>query len=147
MNLWDWAGRAYAAPGVEAVCLRLQDRFGQSVSYLLWAAWTAAEGRPLDDALVGRAAARAFLGETEALRPLRAARRAAEGERRAALKRQELAAERRLLEALETMTPAPGPAPLGLAETLGRAAAAWPTPAPRDELDLLSRIFAEPGSC
>jgi uncharacterized protein (TIGR02444 family) len=147
VSLWDRAGGAYAAPGAEAACLRLQDQFGQSVSYLLWAAWAAAEGRPVDGPLVARAAAYASQYEAQVLRPLRAARRTADGEQRTALKARELAAERRLLETLEAMTPAPAGAPLGLADALGRAAAVWPTPAPWEDMDLLMRIFAEPGSC
>ena len=51
---WDWALKAYAAPGVQEACLQLQDGTGQNVPLLLWAGWTAATGRVLDeDAIEG----------------------------------------------------------------------------------------------
>ena len=147
MRLWDWATRAYAAPGAEAACLRLQDHYGQSVSYLLWAAWAASEGRPVGDALGGEAAVHAAAWEAQVLRPLRALRRGAAADLRAELLAQELVAERRLLEHLEAMTPpAPGAA-IPVADALVRAAAHWPTPAPCEMLQSLSHVFAEPGSC
>ena len=52
--LWDWALKAYAAPGVQEACLQLQDGVGQNVPLLLWAGWTATTGRVLDeDAIEG----------------------------------------------------------------------------------------------
>ena len=147
MSLLDWATRAYAAPGAQAACLRLQDHYGQSVCYLLWAAWTAAEGRPVDAGLAERAAAHAAGWESEVLGPLRAIRRAAAADLRAELLAQELVAERRLLDHLEQMTPAPSGQTVAMADALVLAVAHWPTSAPRETLHMLSRIFAGPGSC
>ena len=147
MSLWDWAVRAYAAAGAKASCLQLQDRYGQSVSYLLWAAWATAERRPVDSDLAERAAAQALEWEEQVLRPLRAQRREASLDLRAELLAQEIVAERRLLDRLEQMTPPPADAVIAIDRALIRAAASWPTPAPRDALLSLSRIFADLGSC
>jgi len=146
MSLWDWATRAYAAPGAEAACLRLQDHYGQSVSYLIWAVWTAAEGRPLDADLTGRAAAHAADWEEQVMRPLRALRRGAAADLHAELLAQELVSERRLLEHLEAMTPSPAGERAPPADALVLAVAHWPTPAPREMLQSLSHIFADLGS-
>ena len=75
LDLWDWANAAYARPGVEALCLELQDHHGHCVSYLLWAAWAAREGRELDAAALGEAVSLAGDWDAKALRPLRLARR------------------------------------------------------------------------
>ena len=45
MSFWDWAVEAYGRPGVDGLCIEAQDQHGQSVPYLLWAAWLDAEGR------------------------------------------------------------------------------------------------------
>ena len=147
MSLWDWGTRAYAAPGARDACLRLQDHYGQSVSYLLWAAWTATDRRPVDADLGRRAAENAVEWEEQVLRPLRALRRSAAADMRADLLAQELLAERRLLERLEAMTPSPLAESSPLADALFRAVAHWPTPAPRELLQSLSHVFAEAGSC
>ncbi len=147
MSLWDWATRAYAAPGAEAACLRLQDHYGQSVSYLLWAAWAAAEGRPVDAAVARAAAAHAANWEEEVLRPLREIRHGSAHDLRAELLAQELIAERRLLEHLEQMTPTPAGQDLQAEDALVLAVAHWPTPAPREMLQSLSHIFADLRSC
>lgn len=152
MKLWDWANQAYARPGAQALCLELQDRHGQCVSFLLWAAWAAQRGRGPNPAGLAKASRLARDWEIEIARPLRAARRAlkaprpgVEAEDQSALyeglKAQELAAERLLLEALERLAPAPSGAQLGLAQTLAEAAAAW-GPAPPDLIAALSRAFS-----
>lgn len=43
---WDWVVAAYRRDGVQALCLDLQDRWGQCVPLLLTAAWAAGVGRP-----------------------------------------------------------------------------------------------------
>lgn len=157
MRLWDWARRAYAAPGAQVACVALQDGHGQSVCYLLWAAWAAAEGRGTASAL-GRAAEIARAWESVALEPLRAARTglkaqasgidpAARMALRGRIAEDELTAERLLLVALEELVgPSEGAArPLGLA--LDQAVAAWGAQAPTETLETLSRIFADLGSC
>ena len=147
LSLWDWATRAYAAPGAEAACLRLQDHYGQSVSYLLWAAWAAAEVRGIDADLAVRAAAHAVQWEEQVLRPLRAVRRDAALDLRAERLAQELVAERRLMEQLEQMTPPSTETKVAVTDALVLAVAHWPTPAPRETLQSLSRIFADLCSC
>ena len=54
--------------------LALQDEHS-ACTYLLWAAWAGEEGRPLEPGLTQKAAALARHWETQALQPLRAARR------------------------------------------------------------------------
>ena len=142
MRLWDWAVQAYGAPGVERLCLELQDLDGQSVCFLLWAAWAAMEGRLVGTTTLDAAAVIARPWDDRALKPLRAARHgmkpAAPGlddNQRLALRGQlqaiELAAERLLLEALEAQTPAGRRRPArDLAERAGRGGA-WPGTARR----------------
>ena len=50
MTFWPWALQAYARDGAAEACLQMQDRHGQSVPYLLWAAWAAQTGRALTGA-------------------------------------------------------------------------------------------------
>ena len=49
LSLWDWAVEAYAAARRVRGLPDLQDGYGQNVPLLLWAAWTAATGRVLDE--------------------------------------------------------------------------------------------------
>jgi uncharacterized protein (TIGR02444 family) len=149
MSLWEWAVEAYARPGVEPACLALQDEHGQSVPYLLWAAWAAAEGCALDDAILNRASAEARRWEDAAVVPLRAARRglkapdklvpeAAREALRARVQSAELEAERLLLLALERLSPEPAAAPVDLAAALAAASRAWGPAAPEPSLAALA---------
>ena len=71
-ELWDFAVRLYAEPGVGDACLALQDRCGVDVPLLLWAAWLG-DGA---DAATLRAGNRAVgPWRARAVRPLRALRR------------------------------------------------------------------------
>lgn len=155
MSFWDWAVQAYARPGVEALCLTLQDEHGQCVSYLLWAAWTAAEGRAIGAAAMAEAAASARDWETTVLRPLRSVRRALKEARpgmpvsgqaalRDRIKAEELGAEKLLLEALEARAAAPSSDPTDVRSALAAAVRAWEpaTPPPTVLLDDLSRAFS-----
>ncbi len=112
MSLWDWAVKVYARPGVAETCLELQDRHGQCVPYLLWAAWAAAEGRAPAPQALADAAAMSAAWASQAMAPLRAARRAMKAEApgidpaarealRGELKTLELKAEHLLMETLE----------------------------------------------
>ena len=65
LNLWNWAERAYDAPGVRPACLSLQDEHGQSVCLLLWAGWAATGGRWPDAAGLAEAAALARAWERD----------------------------------------------------------------------------------
>lgn len=50
--LWHFCERVYAQPGIEALCLRLQDEQAIKVPLLLWCAWLETQGRFLSiDAL------------------------------------------------------------------------------------------------
>ena len=140
MTFWTWALEAYARPGAAGACLDLQDHHGQCVPYLLWVTWAARTGRALDAAKLEAGAGIAARWEAAAVGPLRAARRAmkpsvaglADAARealRAEVKALELQAEQLLIETLEAMTPAPGPATLPLGPVLAAAAAAWPAKA------------------
>lgn len=145
MRLWDWAVQAYARPGVEPLCLALQDQHGQCVSYLLWALWAAGEGRALDRDALAEAAGMARDWETRVVAPLRARRRdpkAATADVREAIKADELAAESRLLERLEARTPPPGGPAFDPHAALRAAAAAWRADRPVSLLDSLADAFS-----
>ena len=143
MGLWNWAVDTYGRSGVTEAALALQDDHGQNVPLLLWAAFA----RTTDPEALGAAAALARTWETTAIRPLRGARRAlkaplpptpdaAREALRAQVKATELAAERCLLEALETIDP--GRAPLAsLSDALEAAGRAWD---PRLDPGALARL-------
>jgi uncharacterized protein (TIGR02444 family) len=135
-GLWEWATMAYARPGAAEACLTLQDRHGQNVCLLLWAAWA----DRLDRAELAAGAALARDWEARIVRPLRATRRALKAEAaaidpmaRERLREQvaaaELAAERALLDGLQALAGRPGPAKPVLPR-LGAAARAWGGSAP-----------------
>ena len=150
MRLWDFALKIHARPGVEAVYLRLQDDHRQCVSFLLWRLWTVVEARPVDARLLGDAALAAKGWEAAATLPLRGVRRRlktnvtaidADGQAalREAIKAAELQSERLLLEALETLTPAPSGAAQDIDRGLMAATLAWGgTPAPPALLRVLA---------
>jgi uncharacterized protein (TIGR02444 family) len=105
----------YGAPGVEAACLDLQDRFGADVNMALYCLWIGRVLTPesLDAAMETADAVQSYV------RPLREMRRTlpkdADGGVREAVKKAELAAEKLEQDALEA---------LGQAGTPDRAAAA-----------------------
>lgn len=150
-RLWDWALRAYAAPGARRLCLQLQDKHDQSVCLLLWAGWAALAGRWPDEAGLAAAAALARRWEGEIVGPMRAARRvlktapgiaeAARGELRAQVQASELAAERALLEALEAASPDAAAGSAHPAAALVLASRAWGDPAPATMLKSLAAGF------
>ena len=136
-GLWAWALAAYARPGAAQAALALQDDHGQSVSFLLWAAWA----RP-DAALAARGADLARAWNQAAIAPLREARRAlkaplppvdeaARSALRESVRAVELEAERVLLTTLE------GLGERGerlLIDALGIASSAWGPQAPEPAL-------------
>lgn len=136
MSLWDWASAVYARPGVTEACLTLQDKHGQSVAYLLWAAWA----RTTDPTRLASAARSARAWEASTVALLRAARRNLSvrsppvGDAgREALREQvrgvELAAERLILETLEART-VQGRQRASVLESLRGATGAWGGEAP-----------------
>ncbi|WGM30869.1 TIGR02444 family protein [Brevundimonas sp. NIBR11] len=146
---WDWALKAYAAPGVQEACLQLQDRTGQNVPLLLWAAWTAATGRPLDEDAIEGACDTARAWDAAAVEPLRAVRRTLkatnpdmDGTAREALRDQvkavELAAERHLMAGLEALAPASSGSPSPYIEALVAVARLWTRVVPRPALTTLA---------
>ena len=154
MSLWDWAGAAYARPGVEGLCLSLQDDHGQCAPYLIWAAWEANRGAATDMARLAAAATLARDWDKAVIAPLRSARRAlkapapgvgpdARERLRGRVKAAELTAERLLLDALEAHTPDPAGAPRDPRPALRAASAAWSSdPAPAALLEALGQAFS-----
>jgi uncharacterized protein (TIGR02444 family) len=153
MRFWTWALEAYGRPGAAEACLDLQDHHGQCVPFLLWAAWAAREGRPLDRRALEAGADVSARWEAAAVGPLRAARRAmkplvpgvADAAReglRAKVKALELQAEQLLIETLEAMAPTPGSEATPLGPAVAAAAAAWPGEAPTAALDRLTRTLS-----
>ncbi|HYE41970.1 MAG TPA: TIGR02444 family protein [Caulobacteraceae bacterium] len=149
MGLWTWAVEAYGQPGVREDLLELQDGQGQNVCLLLWAAWCAAEGRPLERDTVEEASDIARTWEDAAIAPLRKLRRGlkkpipdmeptARESVRDRIKAAELAAEKALLEGLDAITPAPAGKPSATEAALAAAARAWGPTTPRGHLAELS---------
>jgi uncharacterized protein (TIGR02444 family) len=149
MTLWEWAVRAWAAEGVEVAALDLQDAQGQNIVLLLWAAWTAQTGRKIDAETIEAACDTARVWQETILAPLRSVRRALKtrmpdlhDEDREAVRRQvkalELDAERRLLHALEALSPAADGPQLPLLPVLVAVAREWSPITPRVALTLLA---------
>lgn len=144
MNLWEWAVGVYQRPGVEDAFLTLQNRYGQNVSFLLWAVW----GAP-DRSTLSHGAALAGRWDDGVLQPLRTARTVlatpdppfdddARLELREEVIAAELLAERVLMETLERLAPPSKAKPL---DSLTAAAEVWGEPAPREALaELASAI-------
>ena len=152
MSYWDWAVEVHGRPGVDVALTTLQDHHGQCVAYLLWAAWAAAQGRPLAPEILMQGAALAKHWEGAATMPLRSARRHLKtpvppipDEARLALREQvrnaEFAAERLLMETLEALAPQPEGARPGLADSLVAAALAWSRQVPEAELRALAGLI------
>ena len=148
-KFWDWALKAYAAPGVQEACLQLQDGVGQNVPLLLWAGWIAATGRVLDEDSIEGACDSARAWDAAAVSPLRTLRRtlkntnpdidnAARESLREAVKAVELAAERHLMAGLEALAPPPTTAPRPAIDALVAVARVWARVVPRPALTTLA---------
>jgi len=75
-RLWRFAEDIYARPGVEAACLKLQARYGLSISLLLAAVWSGLQGRGrLGVSSAEGAIRRGQEWDREVIDPLRALRR------------------------------------------------------------------------
>jgi uncharacterized protein (TIGR02444 family) len=138
MAFWDWAVAAYARPGVSDLCLTLQDDHGQSVPFLLWAAWAGA----VPHARLAAGAALAQDWERRVVGPMRQVRRAlkpahprivdaAREGLREDVKACELRAERALMEVLAEGGPG---SEADAVERLTAACRAWGGPPPPPEL-------------
>ncbi|CAN5339009.1 TIGR02444 family protein [soil metagenome] len=148
-GLWDWSLAAYARPGVAEACLALQDGAGQNVPLLLWSAWAAASGRRPDADDIEAACDTARAWTDIAIGPLRDIRRTLKGPipdldvaAREAIRDQvkavELAAERHLLEALESLTPDAAGSPRPVLDGLAQTARVWARVVPRPALTTLA---------
>jgi len=110
-SLWSYALDRYARPGVETLCLTLQDEHGWDICELLWIAWLSEQRRgPDPDATDALAVARDW--QREMTVPLRERRRALKSEvtrqprlepLRQTLKQAELQAEREMLARLAAL--------------------------------------------
>jgi uncharacterized protein (TIGR02444 family) len=151
--LWDWALATYERAGVEQALLDLQDVNEQNVCLLLWAAWAATTGRPLDDDAFEEAADIARAWEGNAVLPLRTLRRSlkkpipdldptAREAVRAEIKAVELAAEHALLKALERIEAGPRARSLALDAALIAAARVWGGATPRAQLQGLAALLS-----
>ncbi|HEX8233900.1 MAG TPA: TIGR02444 family protein [Caulobacteraceae bacterium] len=154
MKLWDWAVQAYGRPGVEDALLELQDMHGQTPPLLLWAAWCAIEGRPLDGPRLRQAAELAEAWERAAVAPLRQARRALKVPRppvsdlareglRGRVKAAEIEAERVVFDTLEHLSTPPAADRPGVAGALEAAASAASRNAPPKLLRQLAEALAQ----
>jgi len=150
-SLWPFALCVYARHGVEAALLELQDEHGQSVPFLLWALWLAAQGRRVDARALADGAKLARAWQDAAIAPLRELRRGLKRPSRAVLARPrealrervkavELEAERMLLQMLEEASPAPSGPPLDAALALAQAGRAWGDGAPGARLAALAAL-------
>lgn len=153
-GLWEWSVRAWSTEGVSEACLHLQDAAGQNPPLLLWAAWAARTGRSPDADTLEAACDIARAWQETAVTPLRALRRALKGRHpdledadreavRAQVKAVELDAERRLLAALEALTPTAGGSPRPALDALIAVARQWSPMTPRAGLtELADRLPA-----
>ncbi|MEE8535925.1 MAG: TIGR02444 family protein, partial [Kiloniellales bacterium] len=101
---WDFSLAVYGRAGVGEACVALQDRHGLDVNLLLLCCWAATRGRGLDATGLSRLVAAVAGWQREVVRPLRGVRRwlktqsadaaGPAGALRAAVKAQELEAER-----------------------------------------------------
>jgi uncharacterized protein (TIGR02444 family) len=140
-SAWTFAVAAWGRPGVEAICLDLQNVHDQCPALLLWRLWTLEENRAVDSKGLARAVTTARGWDIEVLRPLRAIRQrlaapsgsVADAAREVVRRRlldAELEAEHALVEALEgVQTPGAGGAPQRLRAMIDLAEA-WRPPAP-----------------
>jgi uncharacterized protein (TIGR02444 family) len=149
LTLWDFAAAAWRRPGVEAICLELQNRHGQSPPLLLWRLWLVSEGRSLSAEALAEAIATARTWQAEVVAPLRSVRDrlasplgGAPETARLALRRTilaaELEAERILLAGLEMIEAVPDASAVAPLSPLLVLTQAWGTPAPTP---LLARLI------
>jgi uncharacterized protein (TIGR02444 family) len=148
ITAWAFAAAAWARPGVETICLELQDVDGQCPALLLWRLWTLQHARAVDPGTLDRALHAARSWEDEVLSPLRAVRRRLAAQSgltpeaaRTALRRKlqdaELEAEHALIDSLEALAPERLAGPTSPALALVALAQAWRPPAPVAALDRL----------
>lgn len=151
-GFWDWAIEAYGRDGVADACLDLQDRHGQCVPLLLWAAWIASRSEAASDETLEAACDIARAWDQTALDPLRALRRKlksphpdVETGARLDIRQKTIELERRaehhLMQALEHLPreAAPGADTL---QTLVAVTRVWSPVTPRVELQTLTACLS-----
>jgi uncharacterized protein (TIGR02444 family) len=152
ISAWDHARAVWRRPGVEALCLDLQQRRGQCIVLLLWRLWAEAETRAVDRETLMAAVDLARDWETHVLGPLRGVRQAlrspgrpiaaaASDEVRHQALATELTAERVLLDALEDLTPRDRAASVRLDDALTGLMALWGDVAPQAEIAALLELL------
>ena len=107
---WAYITQAYAKPGVEAACLKLQDNHGINVTYLLFLMWCEETGRTADGSWQNLyRAGQAWRGLARFLRTIR---HWASGKPKAFLLRYEIYCEnRQLCQLVENIEVLPGQMP------------------------------------
>ena len=155
-SAWAFAVAAWRRPGVEAICLELQDDHGQSPALLLWRAWTLEENRGAGREILAKAVQIARAWEDDVVGDLRALRRRlakpsaalAEAGREAVRRRvleAELEAEHALLDALAALAaPTVGEGRITRIDALVDLAQAWRPPAPVAALGRLCEALWDP---
>lgn len=151
-DFWDWALEAYGRGGVADTCVDLQDRHGQCVPLLLWAAWIAARNETASDETLEAACDIARAWDETTLDPLRALRRrlksphpdldaGARLDVRQKTIELERRAERHLMQALEHL-PREAAAGADTLRTLVAVARVWSPVTPRRELQTLTACLS-----
>jgi len=74
-RLWDFAWRTYSAPGIEPLCLTLQDEWQAEVGLLLWLRWLETRGQLLSASQLHLAQSQIAPWQNRVLNPLRELRR------------------------------------------------------------------------
>jgi uncharacterized protein (TIGR02444 family) len=152
---WAWMLTVWSRPCVEAICLDLQNHHGQCVPLLLWRLWASETGHIVSANTVAVAASTARRWQMIAVDPLRAARialaeapSAIDETERLALRSQvrgsELAAERLLVDALESLITEAGSSTEPLLDALMTLSASWGRTAPSDRIAQLIRAIVPP---
>jgi uncharacterized protein (TIGR02444 family) len=75
LSLWDFSLQLYSKPGVESMCLELQDSYGADVNLLLWCQWLEQQHKRLTSERLQMAIMYIAPWKTQTVLPLRDLRR------------------------------------------------------------------------
>lgn len=108
-SLWEFSVSVYVQPGMEPLCLWLQDQRQANVNALLWALWLDEQGLPFNAMLWQRGMSRAAPWQRWLVEPLRWLRRRLPKRQpwtglRARVQQWELQGERRQLRCLQALS-------------------------------------------
>jgi len=70
-HLWEFSVKLYRQPGVEPMCLLLQDQWHADVNILFWLRWLEVESMPINATRIRLAEAHIAGWKTDAILPLR----------------------------------------------------------------------------